>query len=370
MRTTCALLAAASLLLMGCGSDAVPAGGGAGASDAPRVTADAATMARTALRSRPVATDLGNSPAARALLPHFFSPASPWNRTVTLARVDPRSRRMMWLAAIRTEQGDGRGADANVRRHVDEGLYVNTVRWTTPIVSDVDGRPTPVFCRQSPCGDAGKLRSLRIPPGVNPDPSYDGWLTLVEPDRRIAWDLWRARRQADGSLSFQFGKRWRLDGMGFGPPGSVSARGSGLPLFAGVMTLQELRRGRIDHALAISLPAPARRRYVSPASATDGVGPLGSVPEGARLRLRPGVVVEPPEGTDRDIAMTIARTLKTYGAIVVDRSATPTLYAQKDVTAGLLRGDELRSVRLADFAVIRLGHVRETVGAVSMAGER
>ena len=33
----------------------------------------------------------------------------------------------------------------------------------------------------------------------------------------------------------------------------------------------------------------------------------------------------------------------------------PTLYAQRDVTAGLIRGNELQGLRLEDFEVVELG---------------
>jgi hypothetical protein len=298
----------------------------------------------------------GPSSASLVSLPSFFSASSPWNTPIRGGRVARRSQEMLRLASIR--RGVVESEDGRVRvedRRVREGLYVNTVRWTTPIVTDAGGRETKVFCRQTDCVDSASLRTLRIPPDVDPDPRFDGWLTVLDRRRGIAWDLWRARRQADGSISYQYARRWELSGPGFGAPGTVSARGSGLPLFAGVITRQEARAHRIDHALAISVPGPARRSYVQPASATDGVGDERSLPEGARIRLRPGVRVEPPPGTSRAVTEAIVRALRTYGAIVVDRAAVPTLYAQKDVTARLIRGDELQGLHLDDFEVMPLG---------------
>ncbi len=83
---------------------------------------------------------------------------------------------------------------------------------------------------------------------------------------------------------------------------------------------------------------------------------VASLPEGARIRLRPGVSLgKIPGGDNRGLAQLIERALQTYGAIVVDRSAVPTLYAQKDVTAGLLHGNELQNIHLTDFDVLQLG---------------
>ena len=91
-----------------------------------------------------------------------------------------------------------------------------------------------------------------------------------------------------------------------------------------------------------------------------------SLPEGARIRLRADVVVPDPTDplTGERIRLTeqqrryvdaIVAALRTYGAIVVDRAVVPTLYAQRDVTTDLLRGNELQGLHLSDFEVTQLG---------------
>ncbi len=304
-------------------------------------------------------TRIGSLADLRQTLPRFFSSQSPWNVNVSGLPVSPDSDELLRLARIRSGVFEVEGQTANTRqpRLVNAGIFINTGRWTTPIVTDEGGRPTRVFCRQVRCGsDAQDLRTLSIPPGANPDPRYDGWFTVIDRARAAAWDLWRARRQQDGAISFQFVRRWDLNGPGYLAPGRVSARGSGLPLFAGVITADELRRGRVDHALAISLPGPASSFYVQPASSTDGIGSTESLPEGARMRLRPGVRLRTSaRGGKRRAAQAILTALSRFGAIVVDRAAVPTLYAQKDVSARLIDGFELSSVKLTDFEVLELG---------------
>ncbi len=289
------------------------------------------------------------------LLPTFFSPTSPWNTRIDQAPVDPNSARMMSLARHRVGVVETAHGVATQRRTVFSGLFINTTAWTTPIVTG--GVTTHVWCRQLDCGpDDNNLDLLTIPSNTDPDPRYDGWFSVISPNSDSAYDLWRARRQADGWISYQYLKHWRLDGPGFQPPNNVSARGSGLPLFAGVITLQDLRSHSINHALAISVPGPAQRFYVQPASSTDGNGELDSLPEGARIRLRPGVSLgRLPGGDNRGLAQLIQRALQIYGAIVVDRSAVPTLYAQKDVTARLLHGNELQNIHLTDFDALQIG---------------
>jgi len=290
--------------------------------------------------------------------PRFFAPSSPWNEQVDNLPNAPGSAQLLHLAGERLvpiEQAGQRGIEARYRP-VKTGLTINTCSWTDPIVSVQGGKPTRVFCRQVRCGpDAAHLTTLSIPSDVNPDPRYDGWFTVVDGATGVAYDLWRARRQADGSISYAYVKKWNIDGSGYQAPYDVSARGSGLPLFAGEITLGDLHSGQIDHALAISLPGAAEGSFVAPASSTDGDGPVDSLPEGARIRLKPNVRLRDlPRGADGRIADAIVAALTRYGAIVVDRSVVPTLYAQRDVSARYVIGNELRSITLNDFEVVAM----------------
>lgn len=367
-----------------------------------------------------------------------FAPNSPWNTEVLGEAVAPNSSQLLRDARRRVGAVDTGLSRATATQDVllNDPLFINIRRWTTPVVDETNGVATPIYCRQPPlpplpsdeqtvpderalCGDGWAVDSLLVPPNESPRPEYDGWFTVLNRAEGVAYDLWRARRASDGSsISYQFLRRWDLNGPGFLAPGRVSARGSGLPLFAGLILPEEVRAGRIDHALAISVPAPAQRVYVQPASSTDGVGRVTSLPEGARLRLKRSVTLRSIQGryrdprcanplfglrdgsrrrlcdrpearfrflprTNRRAAGAIIDALHRYGAIVVDRSRVPTLYAKLNADwteplrgeAGqlldedgrpfargerreptpLLRGNELQGIRLTDFEVLRLG---------------
>lgn len=296
----------------------------------------------------------------------FFAEDSPWNTRVDNAPVDESSSRMINQARERVGvvQRDGQNTYFPDRRIVNEGLYINTDRWTTPVVAG--GVPTKLVCRQTVCGDGERTQVLSIPSDVDPDPRFDGWFTVFDVSEPIAYDLWRARREDDGTISYNFMRKWDLNGPGYQEPYLSSARGSGLPLFAGLIRPNELQAGLINHALAISVPGPAQSVFVQPASATDGNGRVTSLPEGARIRLKADVAVPRPVDpiTNKPIKLTaqqrrmsdaIVAALRTYGAIVVDRAAVPTLYAQRDVANDMISGNELLGLHLEDFEVIELG---------------
>ena len=345
-RSLAVLAVASVVVLAGCGGNGDNGNGGDGGNVV--VTVD------------PAATNTVVVPERR-----FFNDGSPWNKRIDTVRVDPRSQRMIDLSQERVgvvERPDGTFFDQRIL--VNDGLYINTTRWTVPVVAG--GQPTSLVCRQLVCGDGANTTRLNIPADVDPDPRYDGWYTVFDTSASVAYDLWRARRESDDTISYNYMRKWDLNGPGYSPPWTEGARGSGLPLFAGLIRPGELESGEIQHALAISLPGPAAGLFVQPASSTDGTGRRASIPEGARIRLKRDVVLPPPHDpiTGKLIKLTkqqqrladaIVACLRTYGAIVVDRAAVPTLYAQRDVTDNLIHGNELQGLTIQDFEVLPLG---------------
>lgn len=342
------LLFVGALLLAGCGNDA-------NSSDkSGRSTVEVSVGPDNGASALPVAER------------RFFSETSPWNTRIDDNNIDSSSNEMIDQSTLRVGVVERAGSTTLrlERRRITEGLFINTEGWTTPVVAG--GVPTDVVCRQIQCGDGDHTVVLNIPEDVDPDPRYDGWFTIFDTNNSVAYDLWRARREQDGSISYHFMRMWDLDGPGYSSPQVGSARGSGLPLFAGLIRPGELEAGEINHALAISVPGPAAGYFVQPASATDGNGTKTSLPEGARIRLKSDVILPAPRDPitgkriklnkqQQRMADAIVAALRTYGAIVVDRALVPTLYAQRGATAGLLQGNELRGLRMEDFEVVNIG---------------
>jgi hypothetical protein len=385
---TLAVICGVLVALAGCG------GGGKKQSTSARTTTQSAFNQASptpgvagGIAGQPVGT--AQPGGANAVSNNPFAPSSPWNTTIESAKVDANSDTYIRLGSLRIGvlESPNQKEIRTVTRQADKRLYVNTTRWTTPVYDEQGGSPVRIVCRQVICGPDANVTSVTIPPDAKPDPRYDGWFTVMNRAGNVAYDLWRARRSGD-VISYEYIKKWDLNGPGYSRPVSddpqhaVSARGSGLPLFAGQIQPEDIQTGEIDHALAISVPGPAQRNYVQPASVTDGVGRSNSIPEGARIRLRSDVSLGAlPGGTNRRTANAILKALKRFGAIVVDRSAVPTLYAKKNFNWGAqLRGNEVQGLSLDDFEVVELPKVLQdpplqknfvgpvTPGAVSGGG--
>jgi hypothetical protein len=151
-------------------------------------------------------------------------------------------------------------------------------------------------------------------------------MTVWQPSTDKLWEFFGARRQ---------GRRWhaRWGGAirrvsrsrgyytGAAWPGATRAWGataSSLPVIGGTMLLDELSSGRIEHALAMNVPAARAGVFAWPAQRTDGDGPPTAFPEGARLRLDPTVDIA--ELQLPRLTRMIARAAQRYGLVVRDQT--------------------------------------------------
>ena len=220
----------------------------------------------------------------------FFDDSSPWNQRIDTAQVDPESDRMIELAHDRVGVIEGpNGSAVQDRELVDEGLYINTTRWTVPVVAG--GDPTSLVCRQLVCGDGANTTMLNIPADVDPDPRYDGWYTVFDTSSSVAYDLWRARREDDDTISYNYMRKWDLDGPGFSEP---YTRGCARLRAAALRRPDPPRRARVrrDQARAGDQPARTGRRACScsrprrpTATAASSSHPRGR-PDPAQARRR------------------------------------------------------------------------------------
>src|SRR3954451_623244 len=154
-------------------------------------------------------------------------------------------------------------------------------------------------------------------------------LTVYQPDRDRLWEFWQFRYGADGVPEASYGgymedvsvnpahftgpKDWP-QGMGR----MYGATATSIPLLAGLQRIDEIKRGRIDHAVAVSVAAPANH-FRWPAQRCDGVDPLPTaIPEGIRFRLPADVNVGALGLSAYGTAL--ARAIQRYGMIVVDKT--------------------------------------------------
>jgi hypothetical protein len=239
----------------------------------------------------------------------IFPRSSHWNQRVDRLPIHPRSD-----AIVRSI-----GIDRTM--HADFG----SGRWEggpigIPYVT-VSGRQrrVPVRFEYASESDRGPYP---IPPRapVEGGRSSDGDRHVIVVDRLRCrlYELFAAY-PLDGGRSWRAGSgaTWSLRSNRMRPRGWTSADAAGLPILPGLARYDEVKRGRIDHALRFTAPR-TRRAFVYPARhfASDLTDP--NLPAmGQRLRLKRGYRISrfPHQ------ARVVLRALKRYGMILADNGS-------------------------------------------------
>lgn len=262
------------------------------------------------------------APAAHASSERLFGTKSFWNRRVPAsASVDPSSGALVSALVAELQQERAAGI----------GPWIGTGSGSTPVYR-VGRRQARVRVHVDDRGVRGwkplqrALSAVPIPSDAKPAPGSDRHMTILQASTDTLWELFGARRAADGWHARWGGAiRHVSESPGYytasawpGAKRNWGATASSLPIVGGTMLLDELRTGRIDHALAINLPAPRARVFAWPAQRTDGTGPGSALPEGARLRLDPALDVASMHLPK--LTQMIALAAQRYGLVVRDQT--------------------------------------------------
>jgi hypothetical protein len=173
----------------------------------------------------------------------------------------------------------------------------------------------------------------------------DRHLIVVDPGRGRVHEFWQARLTDDGWQASN-AATFDLRSNRMRPEGWTSSDAAGLPIFPSIVRYDEVARGRIDHALRVTVRR-TRRAYVYPARHFASSRTDPSLPRmGERLRLKRDVDVAgfPPH------ARVILEALKTYGMLVADNGSDWLVSIAPDRRFNGL--EALQRIRGSDFEVI------------------
>jgi len=272
-----------------------------------------------------------------------FPRTSHWNQRVDRLPVHARSD------AIVDAVGRSSGAHADF----GSGLYQGRPIGIPFKVVGGSQKRVPVSFQYSSESDRGPYplpQNVPIEGGRGSD--GDRHVIVVDRSRCRLYELFAAypeqggRRWRAGS-----GAIWSLRSNRLRPSGWTSADAAGLPILPGLARYDEVRRGRIDHALRITVPR-TRRAFLYPARHFASSSDDPSLPAmGQRVRLRGGFDASRFPRQSR----VVLTALKRYGAIVADNGSA--WYVSGAPSKGWSNDDlhSLRRVRGSDFEVVDTG---------------
>ena len=201
-----------------------------------------------------------------------------------------------------------------------------------------------------------------IPEPAKSDPNYieggepgggtdgDRHMLIVDRDRWVLFELYATRwNGARSRWEAGSGAIFDLSANGRRPEGWTSADAAGLAILPGLVRYDEARRGRVEHALRVTVHAT--NGHVWPASHSAG-SRSGALPMGARLRLKASKDLSRYPASIR----AVFRAMQTYGLIVADNGSD--MYITGAMDSRWNNGElnpAFRSLTAGDFEVIQLG---------------
>ncbi|HIW28657.1 MAG TPA: malectin [Candidatus Luteococcus avicola] len=174
---------------------------------------------------------------------------------------------------------------------------------------------------------AAYFKKVPIPAEAAPAVGTDGQLSIYQPSTDRLWEFWKAKKVGN---TWQACWGGRIDKVStnlgyFRESYGVSA--TNVSLTGGMITLADVRRGSINHAMSVAIINPAPYQQISwPAQRSDGhPASKGLIREGQRFRLDPSLDLSKYDLTP--MGRMVAEAAQTYGFIVTDKSgavAVPT----------------------------------------------
>lgn len=209
-----------------------------------------------------------------------YSVASPFNQRVPAA---PR-------VAVDSDRLVARMLGFGPIKHLEAGRADTPEDYGHPTYYSAPGDPVfRLHCYEQTWGTCEiEGDEIRVPDAARPAGGGDGHLTVVDQDSGWEYDLYKVRSKPAGGglLEFRWGGRTRIDGQGLGSGGTAAQFGN----LAGIVRAAELREGRIDHALFLTVHCD-QGRYVYPARQSGrsceqaGESNEDAPPMGAHLQL-------------------------------------------------------------------------------------
>lgn len=170
---------------------------------------------------------------------------------------------------------------------------------------------------------------------------------MIDKDTCTLYELFDAEYAPGGSTAGS-GAIWSLKSNALRPAGWTSADAAGLPIFAGLLRLDEVQAGKVDHAIRMTAQR-TDRSYVWPARHQAGAANDKDLPPmGARFRLKASFSTA---GFRSDTKVVLAA-MKKHGMILADNGSDWyfTGAASEDWPDAFL--DELKSIPASAFEAV------------------
>jgi len=315
--------------------------GGRAAPSAGALFLDALSITRSAVdRSPPTAAPTQTAPQLSAVQDEVAAAPGPGSGDAPPAPngegVSPRQRPFapdsFWNAPLAPASNALVG---ELRRQLDLGApWINTTQYSVPVYRVPADQPTVRVTLDIPYQPLQQAwEAVPVPADARAAGGTDHAMVIWQPSTDTLWEFWLMQR-SDGAWHARWGGR--MTGVSSSPGHYTGAErnwgvsATSLPLLGGLITLDDVRSGHIDHALGLAIPEARRNWWTWPAQRTDGKkDDPGAIPEGARFRLDPALDLNRLHLYP--LVRMMAEAAQRYGIVVRDQSGV-VAFAGEDPT--------------------------------------
>jgi len=250
-----------------------------------------------------------SAPALTPVAPHeyscpIFPQSNPLNQDISHAPVDPNSAN--YIASI------------GLAGHLHPDFGINPSYGIPYTVVGAHQPKVPIkFTEYGEESNPGPYPIPANAPVEGAGEEGDRHVLVLQKGSCRLYELYSARRSS-GGWEAGSGAVFDLRSNALRPEGWTSADAAGLPIFPLLVRYPEVRAGRIDHALRVTVQR-TQRGYIHPAThfASSSSDP-NLPPMGLRLRLQASYSLAGFHGE----SLIILRALKRYGLIVADNGSS------------------------------------------------
>lgn len=261
-----------------------------------------------------------------------FPSTNVWNTPVNTLPVDPNSA--AYIASMNATKST---IYPDFNTILTWGMPYNVASGTTPKV--------PVTFAYAGESDAGPYP---IPATVTIQPGADRHIIIVDSTNCVLYETASTAGSATAGWSASSGAIWSLKSNALRTSGWTSADAAGLPIFPGMVRVDEVLAGSINHALRLTADH-TRNTFIWPARhAASKLTGTQYPPMGQRFRLKASFDISgyAPQ------ARVILQAMKTYGLILADNGPSWDLTGTSDTRWDNAALDSIKSISGNNFEAI------------------
>jgi hypothetical protein len=192
--------------------------------------------------------------------------------------------------------------------------------------------------------------------------SGDRYAIVVDRGRCKLYETWSTRAH-HGRWRAGSGAVWSLRPNRLRPDGWTSADAAGLPILPGLLRWNEVRAGRVDHAIRFTTDVTSTHHLWPARHDARSRSSPAYPPMGARFRLRSGFATRGYSA----YATTVIRAMKKYGLVLADNGSPWYFQGEQNAHWPSRLVEELKTIPASGFVAVDTSSLRVASGSAEVS---